>query len=56
MQKRDMAVNRCNCCIYPWYVLTVQFLSITRFIRIHLRWFVAVEETGKEQLILVKDI
>lgn len=56
MQKRDMAVNRCNCCIYPWYVLTVQSLSITRFIRVHLRWFVAVEETGKEQLILVKDI
>ena len=19
MQKRDTAVNRCNCCIYPWY-------------------------------------
>lgn len=56
MQKRDTAVNRCNCCIYPWYaLLTVQSLSVIRFIKIHLRWFVAVEKTGKERLIFVKD-
>lgn len=54
MQKRDTAVNRCNCCIYPWYALTVQSLSVIGFTRIHLRWFVAVEKTGKERLILVK--
>lgn len=49
MQKRDTAVNRCNCCIYPWYALTVQSLSVIRFVRIHLRWFVAVEKTGTEE-------
>lgn len=47
MQKRDTAVNRCNCCIYPWYALTVQSLSVIRFTRIHLRWFVATEKNGK---------
>lgn len=55
MQKRDTAVNRCNCCIYPWYALTVQSLSVIRFVRIHLRWFVAVEKTEQKRTILVKD-
>jgi len=27
MQKRDTAVNRCNCCIYSWCALTVQSAS-----------------------------
>lgn len=48
MQKRDTAVNRCNCCIYPWYALNVQSLSVIRLIRIHLRWFVAIAKKGRE--------